>query len=86
MNELIGAKEREGIDPAILHNSLLLQHSIVHVGLAASSVNWIGIIDTLLSQMGSWLETGSQQYKATFLMLTSLGPDYPWCEPKEACE
>ena len=79
---LIGAQEVQGFDPAILYISLLLQHSIVHVGLAASSVNWIGIIDTLLNQMGSWLESGSQEYKFTFLALTSLGPDCPWCEPR----
>lgn len=59
---------------SVLRNSCLVHVLLIQDGLIASERRWIGIIARLLREILSFLESGNENYKLTFVKLGKLGP------------
>ena len=66
----------------VLHNTFASQIYLVIKGLNACNVVWEDLVGSFLSQLFSFLESGSKNYMATFVAITGRGSDYVWCRPK----
>ena len=66
-----------------LHNSLVIQLTLIQEGLIASNPHWRGLVSEILDQYFSLLETGSREYLVTLEKLFNAGPDFQLCQQPE---
>ena len=71
-----------GDEFVVLQNTFASQIYLVTKGLDACTVVWDDLVGGFLSQLLSFLESGSKDYIPTFLEITGRGSDYLWCQSK----
>jgi hypothetical protein len=68
-------------DETVVRNSILVQSMLVQEALNISTMRWRPIVYDFLDQIRSFLETGDQQFHATFCRIGRAWPDFGLCEP-----
>lgn len=68
-------------DATVVRNSILIQSMLVQEALNVSRMRWRAIVYDFLDQIRNFLETGDQQFHATFYRIGRAWPDFGLCEP-----
>lgn len=60
---------------AILNNTCLIAHGILHEGMKECSLSWRVFVTDVLKEFLLFIETGSKDYKTSFVRISEVGPE-----------